>query len=212
MARVKRPMIGHAASRLPSPEPQRLARSKIRPQLPRHSGAPKHLAAHQQRPRAGLHHGRAGSHHPLRPWRPAALRERLHDRNLLRRPIPGRWLRGIPRARRRGPSGPQRLPRSLPSLPAGDNRRKRNPVAQDGPPPMPALRQGQMVNRFTKRTNWKGRNEPTEHQGTTAVTTPSRPDRLTRRCPDRQNPGNATGLNDGAGGPYGHIPAGVRAP
>ena len=70
---------------------------------------------------------------------------RLHDRGLLRRPIPGRRLRRMPGARRRGPRGPQRLPRPLPPLPAGDHRLGRSRMAPGRPEALSSLRKVQVV-------------------------------------------------------------------
>ena len=73
------------------------------------------------------------------------LRQRVHDCGLLRRPPPSYWLRRLPRARRRGPAGPERLPRTLTSLPAGNHRPGRSAVEQGGPEALPALWTGGMV-------------------------------------------------------------------
>ena len=60
-------------------------------------------------------------------------------------PGPSRRLRRMPGARRRGPAGHQRLPRTLSPLPAGNHRPGRGRVAPRGPRSLPALPQTRLV-------------------------------------------------------------------
>ena len=75
----------------------------------------------------------------------APVRRRQHERRVQGRPRASAWLRRLPGARRPGPRELQRLPRPLPALPGGDHRPGRDGVAPDGPPTLPALREGRMV-------------------------------------------------------------------
>ena len=82
---------------------------------------------------------------PLRPRRPPTLWRRQYDRDIHRRPCRRRRMRRLPRAGHRGPAGPQRLPRPLPSLPAGDHRPGRGGVAPGRPEALPTLRTPRLV-------------------------------------------------------------------
>ena len=54
-------------------------------------------------------------------------------------------VRGLPAAGGPGPSGRERIPRTLPALPAQDHRPGQGAVEQDSPEALPALRKGRVV-------------------------------------------------------------------
>ena len=79
--------------------------------------------------------------------RPLCGNDSMRRKGLHRRPGPGGRLRRLPGAGGRVPGRRQRALGALPPLPAGDLRPERRGVAPDGPPALPALRQGRMVKR-----------------------------------------------------------------
>ena len=85
------------------------------------------------------------------PGEPPHLWQRAHHRGLHRRPHWGYRLRRVPGAGRGGPAGPQRLPRPLPPLPAGDHRPGRGGVAPGRPEALSALRDEGMVTMGKRR-------------------------------------------------------------